>query len=339
MERLKRLLIYSLILSISILILVSVFTVGPETVPILLSIKPGFLLLAILLHIGSFFIWGLRMKVMADALGYRIGILKATEAVVSNLFAASVTPSMAGGEPVRIHLLNQNAQMPIGDATGVVIGERVLDALFLLIATPFSLWVLRGSLLSWEMDIFIVVAEIFVLLLVIIALIGLLNPVFIDKLSSLLTRGLHKIGHFDRTEHIIEFMDLELWNFHNSLWTFLKSGKKGLFYGSFCTLVYWIMEFMILPLILLGLNQPPSIIVAFALQLFLTFLMVLPITPGASGIAELGGAALFGVIVPVSILGIVVVAWRMITYYLNLIIGGLISIRILKNSSLFNEIK
>lgn len=335
MERLKKLFIFSLILSISILILVSVVTIGPETIPILLKIKPELLLVAVLLHIGSYVIWGLRIKTMSDALGHRIGIQEATEAVVSNLFAASVTPSMAGGEPVRIHSLNRNANMPLGDATGVVIGERVLDAFFLLIATPFALWILRGSLVSREMDLVIAGAELFVLLLVIITIVGLLNPVFIDKLSSLFTASLHRIGHFDRTEHIIEFMDNELWNFHNSLWTFLKSGRNGLLLGCICTVVYWVMEFMILPVILLGLNQEPSILVAFALQVFLTFVMVLPITPGASGIAELSGAALFGIIVPVSILGIVVVAWRLITYYLNLIIGGVVSIKILHKSNFF----
>ena len=339
MKRLKKLFIISLIISIFFLILVSVFTVGPETFPILLKLKPTYLLAAIMLHLGSYFVWGYRIKVMAKALGYHIGIKDAIEAVLSNLFAAAVTPSMAGGEPVRIHRLIHKGNMPLGDASAVVIGERVLDALLLLISTPVALWLLKGSLISWELDVVIVGSEMFVLLTVLIAIIGLMNPAFIDRLSSVITRGLHRIGHFERTEHIIRSIDSELYNFHNSLWTFLRTGQRGLFFGCIATVVFWVMEFLIIPFILLGLNQPPHILIAFALQIFLTFIMMLPVTPGASGIAELGGAALFGIIVPDSILGIVVVAWRLITYYPNLIIGGLASIRILKNSSLFNEIK
>jgi glycosyltransferase 2 family protein len=331
MERLKKLFIISLIISIIVLVLVTVFTIGPDTLPILQRMEPVYLLAAVALHIFSYIIWGLRMKVMTEALGYRIGVKDATEIVIANLFAASVTPSMAGGEPVRIHMLNRNANVPVGDASAVVIGERVLDALLLLIATPFALWVLSGSLISWEMDLAIIVAELFVLIMVFAAIGGLLNPTFIDWLSSLITRGLHKVGRFDRTEHLIEFIDKELLNFHNSLWALMRTGKQGLFFGCICTMMYWIVEFMVLPLILLGLNQPPSIMVAMAVQVFLTFIMIVPITPGASGIAELGGAALFGILVPVSILGVVVAAWRLITYYLNLVIGGVVSVKILKD--------
>jgi len=331
MERLKKLFIISLIISIIVLVLVTVFTIGPDTLPILQRMEPVYLLAAVALHIVSYIIWGLRMKVMTEALGYRIGIKDATEIVIANLFAASVTPSMAGGEPVRIHMLNRNANVRVGDASAVVIGERVLDALLLLIATPFALWVLSGSLISWEMDLAIIVAELFVLLMVFAAIGGLLSPTFIDWLSSLITRGLHRVGRFDRTEHLIQFIDKELLNFHNSLWALMRTGKQGLFFGCICTMIYWIVEFMVLPLILLGLNQPPSIMVAIAVQVFLTFIMVVPVTPGASGIAELGGAALFGILVPVSILGVVVAAWRLITYYLNLVIGGVVSVKILKD--------
>lgn len=331
MERLKKLFIISLIISIIVLVLVTVFTIGPDTLPILQRMEPVYLLAAVALHIISYIIWGLRMKVMTEALGYRIGVKDATEIVIANLFAASVTPSMAGGEPVRIHMLNRNANVRVGDASAVVIGERVLDALLLLIATPFALWVLSGSLISWEMDLAIIVAELFVLIMVFAAIGGLLSPTFIDWLSSLITRGLHRVGRFDRTEHLIEFIDKELLNFHNSLWALMRTGKQGLFFGCICTMIYWIVEFMVLPLILLGLNQPPSIMVAMAVQVFLTFIMVVPVTPGASGIAELGGAALFGILVPVSILGVVVAAWRLITYYLNLVIGGVVSVKILKD--------
>ncbi|MCD4810481.1 MAG: flippase-like domain-containing protein [Methanosarcinales archaeon] len=337
MERLKKLFIISLIISIIVLVLVTVFTIGPDTLPILQRMEPVYLLAAVALHIVSYIIWGLRMKVMTEALGYRIGVKDATEIVIANLFAASVTPSMAGGEPVRIHMLNRNANVPVGDASAVVIGERVLDALLLLIATPFALWVLSGSLISWEMDLAIIVAELFVLLMVFVAIGGLLNPSFIDWLSSLISRGLHRVGRFDRTEHLIQFIDKELLNFHNSLWAFMRTGKQGLFFGCICTMIYWIVEFMVLPLILLGLNQPPSITVAMAVQVFLTFIMIVPVTPGASGVAELGGAALFGILVPVSILGIVVAAWRLITYYLNLVIGGVVSVKILKDVDILSE--
>ncbi|MBW6517001.1 MAG: flippase-like domain-containing protein [ANME-2 cluster archaeon] len=337
MQRLKKFLVISLMLSIMFLVLLTAFTVGPETLPALREMKPLYLFTAMALHIGSYVIWGMRLKVMAWGLGHHISIRDATEAVVSNLFAASITPSMAGGEPVRIHLLNRSGNIPVGDASAVVIAERVLDALLLLVATPCALWVLRASLVSWELDAAIAVAEIFVLFMVVLTIAGLLNPKFIAWILALVTRGLHRIIRFDRTEHIIEFIDRELWNFHNGLWKFVRTGQRGLVLGGLLTVVFWFVEFLIVPLILLGLNQPPHLLTAFAVQVFLTLVMVVPITPGASGIAELGGAALFGILVPVSILGIVVTIWRLITYYLNIVLGGLVSVKILKNGDLLRD--
>jgi hypothetical protein len=83
----------------------------------------------------------------------------------------------------------------------VVIGERVLDALLLLIATPFALWVLSGSLISREMNLAIIVAELFVLLIVFVAIAGLLNPTFqagfvfwVYMYRDILDSGIHGIA-------------------------------------------------------------------------------------------------------------------------------------------------
>ena len=62
-----------------------------------------------------------------------------------------------------------------------------------------------------------------------------------------------------------------------------------------------------------------------------------PTTLGATRVAELGDAALFSISIPVSILGIVVAVWRFIIYYINLVIGGFVSLKILKNVVFFRD--
>jgi len=92
------------------------------------------------------------------------------------------------------------------------------------------------------------------------------------------------------------------------------------------------------PVILMGLNLPPAIVISFAAQVLLMILLVLPITPGSSGIAELGATSLFSLFVPVYLVGIVVVAWRAFTLYLNLIVGGFVSFKILKDAEYLKDI-
>ena len=69
-----------------------------------------------------------------------IGLWESTKIVIANLFLACITPSMAGGEPVRIHLLNKNG-MTLGCSTAAVLGERLIAAILVLILVPFAIFV------------------------------------------------------------------------------------------------------------------------------------------------------------------------------------------------------
>jgi hypothetical protein len=66
--------------------------------------------------------------------------------------------------------------------------------------------------------------------------------------------------------------------------------------------------------------------------------MVIPATPGASGVAEFGATPLFSVFVTSSLLGITIVAWRALTFYMNIIVGSFVSARILKDTELMKKL-
>jgi len=50
-------------------------------------------------------------------------------------------------------------------------------------------------------------------------------------------------------------------------------------------------------------------------------IMMIPTTPGSSGITELSTSSLYALIVPAGMLGIFVLLWRFVTFYLNIILG------------------
>jgi hypothetical protein len=84
--------------------------------------------------------------------------------------------------------------------------------------------------------------------------------------------------------------------------------------------------------VLLGLNQHPEPMLVFASQVIVMVLLVIPATPGASGVAELAGTTAFSLFIPSSLIGIVVLAWRAFTFYMNLFVGGFVSFKILKDT-------
>jgi len=140
--------IISLTISLTIIILILYFTINTTTLNKLstANIKYEFFILAIILNIIYWILWGARLKVLSNAIdkNVKIGIWKSTKIVIANLFLACITPSMAGGEPVRIHLLNKDG-MSIGCSTAAVLGERLLDAVFILAVVPIAVYIFKDE--------------------------------------------------------------------------------------------------------------------------------------------------------------------------------------------------
>jgi len=131
-------------------------------------------------------------------------------------------------------------------------------------------------------------------------------------------------------EVFITRTDEEIDNFNEAVIKFVKSAKGGLLWGLLFTLLYWISEILIASLILLGLGQPPLILESFVIQLVLAILMMIPLTPGASGIAEVGATSMYALFIPSSIVGIFVVIWRTVLFYFNIALGILSSFLIVR---------
>ena len=130
--------------SLLVLVIILFLTINENTVQYLQQVNPVFLLLAFLAHLLSMCFWALRVQKMTGSLGYRIGFFYSLNLVFANLLAAAITPSQAGGEPVRVHELYR-AKVPLGDATAIVIMERVLDGIVLAVLAAFAMIVLSDQ--------------------------------------------------------------------------------------------------------------------------------------------------------------------------------------------------
>lgn len=329
----------SILISIISIVFVLIFTLDKTTIEIVRKIQPGYVIAALVIHLFSFFIWGLRIKSMSAALGHKIDLKTSIEMVISGTFVAALTPSSIGGEPLRIHLLRQR-KMPVGQATAVILGERVLDALLILLAVPFSLYFLHGILSDSRLDNLIILGEVLSIIVFALMIYATVKPGFIKLTINCLMRWIGRLGG-KKTEQklhkLSESIDREIDEFHSSINIFLTEGRKGLYYGLIFTVIYWIVEFSSLPVTLMGLNQAPSVLISFAVQVLLMIIIVMPLTPGASGVAELAAISLFSIFVPANILGITVAAWRAFTFYTNIIAGGFVSFKLLKDTELVKK--
>jgi len=120
---------------------------------------------------------------------------------------------------------------------------------------------------------------------------------------------------------------------------FLTKGKKSFLAASGLTVLMWSTGFMIPSMLLLALGLPPYFIDSYAAQALLLIIVMLPTTPGSSGVTELGMAGLYGVLLGSSqqyLLGVFVLLFRFISYHMNMICGAIFQYRIFKSLTSFS---
>jgi uncharacterized protein (TIRG00374 family) len=327
-------LVVSIAFSVVVLAIVLIFTINDQTIDSLHKINPVFLLLAFIAHIFTMCFWAWRVQLMTNSLGYRIGFLYSLNLVFANLLAAAVTPAQAGGEPVRIHELYK-ADVPIGDATAIVIMERVLDGIMLAMLAAFAMIVLNREWksLGETSNLIMYVTLAFVTGCLILFFVFATRPQTLKCTMIRIARVFTKHWQPERFSEVSCRIDQEVDNFHGALRKFVRSAKGGLVWGLFFTMLYWVSECVTASLILVGLGQPPLIFESFVINLILAILMMLPLTPGSSGVAEVGATSMYALFLPSAILGIFIVIWRLVLYYFNIALGIFSSVLIVRREA------
>lgn len=338
--------VLSISLSIAIIIGILYFTIDAETIKTLTStkIRYEFFAIAVLLNILYWFLWGLRMKIMANSMDkhLNLGLWGSTRIVITNMFMASITPSMAGGEPVRIYLLNKEG-MSFGAATGAALGERLLDAVFILCMVPFAFFIFKdlpgAQQIPYISTALLIGVIVFVLFLGIFiyaiakpdktkTFVIFINEKIISKFSK------KKEGKNKAVKRICTEVD----NFSKSIFMFTRE-RKALALGSVVTILFWSTGFIIPSFVLMGLGFPPFFVESYFAQVLLLVIIMMPTTPGSAGVAEGSILLLYGVIIGSTtnpLLGVFILLYRFISFHMNFIAGAVFMQRIFKSVASFS---
>ncbi len=341
-RRLKIYTLISIILSISVILLILYFTVNVNTLTYLshVNIQYEYFFLAVFLGIFSWFVWGWRLQVLSNAIdrNVHISLWEATKIVIANLFLANITPALAGGEPLRIYLLKKDG-MSLGGATAAILGERLIDAICVLIFIPFAFFIYQDYLNNTYLTVGLFIGIVLFVLFLIFFLYALKNP---SKIKSFLIFLNKKISRLIRKREqnepgkIVNFIEKEVDSFHEGMMFFIGKEKITFVYVSILTVAYWAICFMIPSMLLLGLGLPPYFIESYAAQMLLLVIVTIPTTPGSSGVAEVSISGLYGVLIGGYLLGVFVLLFRLITYHMNLLAGAIFQYRIFKSLTSFS---
>ena len=339
-KNIKISIVISVALSLSIILLILYFTIDSNTINQIRNakIRYEFFALAILLNIIYWCLWGARLKVISNTVdeNVKISFFESTKIVIANLFLAGITPSMAGGEPVRIYLLNKDGHN-LGSATGIVLGERLFDAIYILSILPIAIFIFKDVTDIGFLTAGLLIGVVFFIILLILFIYSIIKP---EKTKSFLLYLNKKLQRFrkDKTKGnlVIERINSEVDNFSNSIKGFSGKNKKAFIKIIILTMLFWTAGFLIPSMILIGLGLPPFFIESYAAQVLLLVIIMMPTTPGSSGVAEIGVYGLYGAMIGTtseSLIGVFILLYRFISYHMNLIAGGIFQYKIFRSFS------
>lgn len=290
----------------------------------------GFILLAFVFMMGRDFgmIWRFRLMTSKD-LSWR----QAFNINVLNEFTSAVTPSAVGGSSLIILFLNKEG-ITVGRSTAIMISNLFLDELFFILICPVIF-------------LFVPLHELFNASSVITSTIGV---VFWSVYSVLFVwTFILFIGLFRRPDLIAKLFLLLfklpfLRRWHDNIATFTETmvnASKEISKRSFgfwakafaTTALSWSSRFLVVNALFLAFTPFNNQLIIFGRQLLLWIVMVVSPTPGGSGISEFAFKEYYNDIAlgsgPILVITII---WRLISYYLYLLLGVLVIPKWIKKS-------
>ncbi|RZN42453.1 MAG: flippase-like domain-containing protein [Methanophagales archaeon ANME-1-THS] len=315
------------LISLASILLIFKLTETSVTWSVIQQANPELLVLAFLLHALFWLFWAVRLRLLFSFLNHRISLGYAFDTTLASMFLAAITPSSAGGEPVRVKMLVDKGAT-IGSASAVILAERLLDAIFFIAALAIFTF-LSGFSTKFGLKVGMVF---FVSLVIFIAFLylGIKKPERTDAVVDKCYPALKKVLKEEKAERVCEYIKKELRLFSDALLQLANNSFSRIIAVILLTAAVWLSEFLVPSAVLMAFNQSPFVLYSITAQLIIVIVSLVPLTPGSSGIAEASMFYLYARFVTAHTVGVLVGVWRAFTYFSNLLVGFIITAKVLK---------
>ncbi len=287
--------------------------------------------ISLVLIVCAWLIDSLRLFLTVRAWGKKIHFFHAFQAMLSNYFLSSITPFSTGGSPAQAYVLARRV-LTWGEAgslvtvCGILYQVGLLTLLFVFIFV-FHIGVrLEGVLLHllYSFAIFYsVVLSLFFFFLY--------RPSLLYRLTnwgiSWVKRRFKRVKFSE--EAVREWIEEFFTDFQRGFTILFLRKPQYLVWNIICYMFnYWFI-FSIAYFVLLSLGVKPSYLEVVGAQIPLYYIFSFIPSPGASGGVELTLASVFLRFSGARRLGMFILLWRLITYYLPMVVGGTLFFQLL----------
>lgn len=265
----------------------------------------------------------------------KLSWLQALKITLLAEFGSAVTPSTVGGSSMAV-LFMAKEKIPVGESTAMVFVTMLLDEMFfvctfpiLLLFIPFHELFDTGSHLTNSVLYLFVAAYLIKVLLCLLLVVGLfIKPILIKKL--LITffrlpffRKWHNAAVQAGDDLIVSAKEMK--------------GKKLSFWLPLilATILSWSSRYLVINALFMAFFPVHDNLLIFARQFVMWVVMVISPTPGGTGVTEWMFSEYLKEFIPFAMLGItpvIILLWRLLTYYNYLFIGAFLVPRWIKKS-------
>jgi uncharacterized protein (TIRG00374 family) len=273
-----------------------------------------------------------RLVTILDAVDCQLSFARALQIALVGSFFANITPFDSGREPLQIYLLSKNG-VSAGKSTAVVLVKTIMSTVArLALALGIPTWLLitktawsLPSVLNTALNVGIVLYVIFTGALVFFLFRPQLLAVFLHSVLS--WKLLLRFWKSEQLELVEMRILREANSFHDSIHMLTQANKRNLILVAFYSILLWVMTLSVPALLLWGMGVYSPLLQILAVSLIFYLAAAYAPTPGSTGISEAGFAAIFFAsnLIPYPLLGVFVLLWRFLTYYLSLLVGGIVS--------------
>ncbi len=297
----------------------------------LFAARKSYLLLALLMVLCAYCCDTGRFCLLAKAMGYRITFFRGLMLTWLHYFGCAITPMQVGGGPFQVYVLYRSG-VPVGSGIAVTLVRTLMSTGLLSIGAPAAFFLAPELLAGHKAlrGVFFYVAILSVLIWTVFGL-SVANPRAIKRLVGCFMIYLKGFNRFQNLP-VIKFyrhIGAEVDSYSSNIRRMMGRGLPWLLLAALLSVFHLLSLFSVLPLLIAAVGLPVNYPLTLLAQTIFTFILYFTPTPGGSGIAEGGAAAMFSILMPWNMAGVMAIAWRFFTEYLSILLGTMAAIRMI----------
>lgn len=308
------------------------FSIDSETFDILKTADHYLLLLALALVVCGWALDAAKFITLARAAGERLSFRKTMPVVWINYFGSAITPMQSGGGPFQVYMLYKNG-VCVGKSIAITLVRTVQIIILLVLVVPFAIiqepeFISRHTVVKW----FVLYAVIFISAAACFIVVSITRPGWIKYILSGFLVKMRRSSFIVRPRRLISMarrVNTEIDTYNDNIKHFLAGGRLWLILSLVVATIHLCVYLSIMPVFIMAAGFHVEFFQCILVEALLLFLLYFVPTPGGSGVAEGGAAAVFALFVPWNMAGVLAIVWRVFTEYTGVALGTVIAVKMI----------